>query len=339
MALTYKHQRAFVSRGANICVTKFDNDGSETVTTLEVSDPSGKGILFTPSKLMLHDNEDSLLLLDPNRNDSVFRMDLNRGKVVEEWKSTLHDVVVPTCHIQNREKFSQKTGESSFICANNKDFFRMDPRVSSKSKIVESDIKRYTKQIGFSCLATTGKGQLVLGSNKGELRLFNTASKINQNANTQFPGLGDPLIGVDVTEDGTWLLGTTKTYLIVIPTTIPDESGKTGFEKRMGTHKPIPRKLQLRHEDVARLDIRKVHFTPARFSVDEKTNEHRIVTSTGPYLITWNFTKVKKNVLDDYRVQRMKETVVDEQFVFGNDRSIVVATKNDVKVKTLKDKS
>jgi hypothetical protein len=41
--------------------------------------------------------------------------------------------------------------------------------------------------------------------------------------------------------DGAWIVATTQTYLLVIPTTC--ESGKTGFQQSMGKEKPVPKKL------------------------------------------------------------------------------------------------
>ncbi len=34
---------------------------------------------------MLHEQDTSLLLLHPEKSDKIFRMDLNRGDIVEEW--------------------------------------------------------------------------------------------------------------------------------------------------------------------------------------------------------------------------------------------------------------
>ena len=41
--------------------------------------------------------------------------------------------------------------------------------------------------------------------------------------------------------DGKWIVATTQTYLLLIPTMC--ENGKTGFEHRMGKEKPNPKKL------------------------------------------------------------------------------------------------
>ena len=36
--------------------------------------------------MLLHNQDSDMLLLDPTRKNSVFRMDLEYGKVVDEWK-------------------------------------------------------------------------------------------------------------------------------------------------------------------------------------------------------------------------------------------------------------
>jgi hypothetical protein len=42
-------------------------------------------------QIMLHNQDSDMLVMDPNNKNSVFRMDLERGKIVDEWK--VHDSV------------------------------------------------------------------------------------------------------------------------------------------------------------------------------------------------------------------------------------------------------
>mmetsp|Transcript_38581 Transcript_38581/g.28462 ORF Transcript_38581/g.28462 Transcript_38581/m.28462 type:complete len:82 (+) Transcript_38581:397-642(+) len=75
--------------------------------------------------------------------------------------------------------------------------------------------------------------------------------------------------------------------------------------------KPEPVKLCLQSKDTAKFKITKIDFTPARFNVGENCQEDSIVTSTGPFLITWNFEKVKKGDLKSYKIIKLSEYVVD----------------------------
>ena len=72
-----------------------------------------------------------------------------------------------------------------------------------------------------------------------------------------------------------------------------------------------------------------VSFTPAKFNTGVNEEEKTIVTSTGPYVITWNFRRVK-NGHYDYQIKQYADDVVADNFKFGQDRSIIVALPHDV---------
>lgn len=72
-----------------------------------------------------------------------------------------------------------------------------------------------------------------------------------------------------------------------------------------------------------------VSFTPARFNTGQNEEEKTIVTSTGPYVITWNFRRVK-NGHYEYQIKQYGDDVVANNFKYGQDRSIIVALPNDV---------
>jgi hypothetical protein len=56
--------------------------------------------------------------------------------------------------------------------------------------------------------------------------LFNV---IGKNAKTALPGIGDPIIGIDVTGNGRYVIATCKTYLMLIDVLNP-ENKKLGFD-------------------------------------------------------------------------------------------------------------
>jgi hypothetical protein len=51
--------------------------------------------------------------------------------------------------------------------------------------------------------------------------------------------------------------------------------------------------------------------------------ESAIVTSTGPYVIAWDFAKVKRGFLDKYEIKKYEDEVVQDNFKFGDDNEIV----------------
>jgi len=47
------------------------------------------------------------------------------------------------------------------------------------------------------------------------------------------------------------------------------------------------------------------------------------VTSTGQYVIAWDFAKVKKGQMDKYEIKKYEDLVVQDNFRFGDDKEIV----------------
>ena len=89
LAVGYKHDRSFVVRGSKIGVFKHTpNNNLEFSTNIsKVETPGGK--LFSPDKVMLHSEDQNMILQNRDNPNSLFRMDLEYGKVVDEWK--VHD--------------------------------------------------------------------------------------------------------------------------------------------------------------------------------------------------------------------------------------------------------
>lgn len=208
---------------------------------------------------MLHDQDTKMVLMNPTDPNSLYSMDIERGKIVEEWK--VHDDITVD-NIAPDNKFAQTTLEQTLVGTSHNALFRIDPRVSG-TKMVESQYKQYVSKNKFSGVATTADGKLAVASEKGDIRLFDT---IGKNAKTALPPLGDPILGIDVSANGRWIVATTKTYLLLVDTLIGEGryQGALGFDRSFpATAKPIPRRLQLRSEHVAYMN-HDISFTPAR---------------------------------------------------------------------------
>lgn len=326
LAVGYKFDRSFVVRGDKIGVFKHtDDDRLEFATSINhVQTPQGK--VFAPGRVMLHEQDSAMVLMDPQNQHSLYRMDLEYGKVVEEWK--VHEDV-PVTNILPNTKTAQMTADKTLIGTSRNGIFRIDPRLDGQ-KLVDSQFKLYTSKNDFSAAATDEHGRLAVASNKGDLRLFD---KIGKNAKTALPALGDPILGVDVSADGRWVVATCRTYLLLIDTLINDGryAGSLGFDRAFPADaRPLPRRLQLRPHHVAYMES-EVHFTPAHFNVGSG-GETSIVTSTGNYVVSWSFSAVKKGNPYAYVLKRYQGTVVRDEYTYGSDQSIVVAFENDVQL-------
>lgn len=226
------------------------------------------------------------------------------------------------------------TNEQTFIGLSHNAVFRIDPRLSG-NKLVDSQSKQYavTSKNDFSTVATTEKGYLAVASNKGDIRLFD---RLGIRAKTQIPALGEAIIGLDVSADGKWLLGTCKTYLLLIDAEQKDgkNSGKLGFEASFPKDaKPRPRRLGLNPSHVAQMQLEAkapLNFTPAKFNTGVDAQETSIITSTGPFMITWNLKKVLRGSANPYTIKRYDEEVKADNFRFGSDKNVIVALPNEV---------
>lgn len=113
-------------------------------------------------------------------------------------------------------------------------------------------------------------------------------------------------------------------------------NGKTGFEHRMGKEKPDPIRLVLKTSDMAKHGIKKLSFRPAKFNnftVGGK-DEISIVTSTGDFLVTWNFKRIKLGLRAEYRIVKLLTTPVDNQFQVDHEEKILVTDDKEVGIKT-----
>jgi hypothetical protein len=329
IAVGYKHDRSFVVRGSKIGVFKHTpNNHLEFSTNIsKVETPKGK--LFSPKKVMLHNEDRNLILQKDDDPNSLYRMDLEYGKVVDEWK--IHEDI-PVVTFAPENKFAQMTHEPTFLGISRNALYRVDPRLAG-SKLVDAQLKQYVSKNDFSALATTEKGYIAVASNKGDIRLFD---RLGINAKTHIPALGEPIIGLDVSADGRWVLGTCRTYLLLIDAMQKDgkNEGKLGFEKSFAAEsKPQPRRLALTPEHVAQFAYetgKGVAFTPAKFNTGAGAEETSIITATGPYIIEWSLKKVLSGRKAPYLIKRYTDEVKADDFKYGTDKNVIVALPHEV---------
>lgn len=329
LAVGYKHDRSFVVRGSKIGVFKHTNTNNLEFSTNISKVETPKGALFSPKKVMLHNEDRDMILQHQTDPNKLYRMDLEYGKVVDEWN--VHDDI-PVVTFAPENKFAQMTHEPTFLGVSNNALFRVDPRLAG-TKLVDSQLKQYASKNDFSAMATTEKGYIAVASNKGDVRLFD---RLGINAKTHIPALGEAILGLDVSADGRWILATCSTYILLVDAMqkTGKNEGKLGFEKSFAAaDKPQPRRLALTPEHIAQFAHetgKPVRFTPAKFNAGEGAEETSIITATGPYIIEWNLKKVLKGAKAPYLIKRYAESVKADDFKFGTDKNVIVALPNEV---------
>ena len=88
------------------------------------------------------------------------------------------------------------------------------------------------------------------------------------------------------------ILATTRYYLLLLSTVISGDA-KDGWNKSMTSSAKPPIKLQLSPVDLQKYNVTNLAFTAAHFNTGDNITEEWIITSVGPYIITWNFKRIK----------------------------------------------
>lgn len=321
--------RAFVTRGNNVGVFSTGGDGVDYVATLKnVADK--KGAKIDPLKLVLH-QRDQYLVMKGAKDDVLYQMDVNRGTVVDEWQ-----VGTPAiADFGPNAKYAQLTLEPTMTGIHANGIFRIDPRLPGDKLVADSSYKNYkTKNNKLLVLTTTEQGYTAVGSDNGDIRLFD---QLGKNAKSRLPSLGEPYTGLDVLADGRWLLATCKLFLLLMDLKIgggQKNEGSLGFTKYFDADKkPVPWRLQLRLADavaIARRTRKPVEFTRAQFNAGLGAKESRIVTLAGPFVVSWALKDVLRGRDDIYTIHESGGPVVADLFRFGSNKEVIYTLANEV---------
>ncbi|QOU18623.1 hypothetical protein BRETT_001690 [Brettanomyces bruxellensis] len=332
-----KDDRAFISRGNKLGIFRTDNDDRKLTfsTAIEsISSSRQKNKKINLDRMMLQKGDTTMIIQDTADPNTIYKMDLNRGKVVEDWTMTKDSVGIPVVNFAPNDKYAEMGDEETFLGLSKQSLFRVDPR--TKNKIVDSDFKQYKSKTNFSQIATTDNGYIVASTKGGEIKLYD---ELGRNAKTSLPGLGDDFIGLTTSSDGRFILATCKTYLLLIDVKIKKGKYryKMGFERSFGKDdKPLPKKLTLKPEHLAYLRQvcgNNMSFTKANFNstLQYKTNTpSSIITSIGPFAVTWSMRKVLKNDPEPYTIRRYNDTVMMGDFTVHNAHRMIFTLPDDV---------
>ncbi|EIM82178.1 VID27-domain-containing protein [Stereum hirsutum FP-91666 SS1] len=128
--------------------------------------------------------EGKMLVVNPNDSNSLYSLDLERGKIVEQWKSCDNPSV--SAIAPNNELAQMTAGRvhprHTLVGTSHNSLFRIDPRVS-RNKLVRNSFKQQFLKNKFTGVTTTGSSKLVV-TEKGNIRL---ADVIRKNAKTALP--------------------------------------------------------------------------------------------------------------------------------------------------------
>ncbi|EDO17989.1 hypothetical protein Kpol_1054p36 [Vanderwaltozyma polyspora DSM 70294] len=329
--VAFKSNRYFVVRDDKVGVFKKaeDDDMEMEFVTAITGIKTLHGKRLDPYSPMLYMEDTSLLMQEGSSSNKIFKMDLNRGEIVEEW-STGDKNVVQYCP---SKKFDQTTSEQTFLGLSDKALFRIDPRLNTPNKVVQDQSKEYSTKTNFTSIGTSENGYIALGSASGNIKLYD---RLGIRAKTSIPSLGQEIKHISSSADGRWLLAVCEKSLLLMDLTIKTgkNEGGIGFLKSFPAAENVKTYIltvspehTLYIEDFTKKSL---SFTNAYFNTGIGQKEETIITSTGPFAIIWSIDKVLKNDAVPYHVRRYKSDVVEDNFEFGSASEVVVTLKNDV---------
>ena len=171
LAVGHRHRdKAFVSRGKKVGVFKITEDNYLDYQTTFSSLHNNQSSI---RQMMLHQQDEKMLFLDDASKNSIYSMDIERESIVNEWKTGDGFQVAS---IVPMSRFAQAENEQNFIGIQSGGAFVIDPRVNSKRQTVEKATSgfQYSRATNpsFSTAATTVDGDLIVGSQLGDVRVY-----------------------------------------------------------------------------------------------------------------------------------------------------------------------
>eukprot|EP01116_Phalansterium_solitarium_P009702 TRINITY_DN23967_c0_g1_i1.p1 TRINITY_DN23967_c0_g1~~TRINITY_DN23967_c0_g1_i1.p1 ORF type:complete len:446 (+),score=186.74 TRINITY_DN23967_c0_g1_i1:145-1338(+) len=360
-----RDNRAFVSKGDEIRLhTPTDGGKFTQAYRARLKDDT----TFSPRKISMHDQSRKMLMLTPDKKNMVVFTDTETGKALSQFSLDLmKDVASPIATFVHDKKFGRlsqaDTVKLKVATGHQLVDVEFDPRVkeSEQAAVIQNlddDKKSLTrtelpKKAGaIRDVATTSEGGIVAASADGVVRLYSELGKKKATTElNQYSGV--PILGVDVSSDGHWVLYTTAKYLGLVNVAFKSDKGvhTTGFDTTMGKHKKPVMLIRLSDKDLADMGISEdeVSFGPARFDngpsldVSGTIVEKYVVTSTGNFTVQWNmrhlesdYAHVEKAEADflqkaKAQIYRQSDRVLNQLFDFDSSYAVVTAMESDFK--------
>lgn len=335
LTVAFRGNRSYVVRDNNIGVFKVsDDDDLEFVSAIKDVMTSNKKFV-DPQDPMMYLEDRAMVFSDRENKNTLYKMDIEKNKIVDEWQVGDKSVVQygPT------KKFDQLTGEQTMLCLSKNGVFKIDPRVNGSNKIVQDESKEYATKYNFSSIATTQHGYIAIGSKRGEIRLYD---RLGIRAKTLIPSLGQPIKYLCTSADGKWLLATCDSSLLLMDLQIKSgkNAGEIGFLKSMPVGDNVKTyilKISPEHATHILNQTKKpLCFSRAYFNTGIGEKEDTIVTSNGPFAISWSIPKVVKGDKKPYKLDWYDSPIIENNFEFGNKDNVIVALKDDVSLSKIK---
>lgn len=264
---------------------------------------------------LLQKDEQKMFFVDAKSaklEGALREMDLMTGKIVQTYQPAKDTETFKG--VQYYQKFASES-PNLLSCINSTATFMIDTRLDPSNCVVvedgkdfsDLDYRSFKKGQFFTCHATSRNGYLAVGDQSGSIRLYTGppgARKADGKGHhaklaKTLIEIGNPILHLDITNDGEFVIATTKDRVLVLCTLYVDDKKndtKNGFDGRMGKHKPSPLALLPSPAQVLRLGgANAVNFAKATLEGVEGS-EQWIVAVCGAMICTWSMSRVREAV-------------------------------------------
>ena len=286
-----------------------ENDLSQIKSLIPISNTLGNEINI--KQMNFFKQETNLLILDYNNPNTITQYDLNKNKIVNEWKINHKNQINTICLFK---KFDQKIDSNLIygITSNSMFLFNCD-----EGNIIEE--KKYEMNYHMNSISSGINNEFAISTEKGEIRLYNKIGK----ALNLYSLNGDYIKNIDISNNGNFIVCTCDFQLIVFNTI--GKNKLNSFYKRVSYENRNPViYLKLRDSDIKKYNLNGIKYNNGKFNINNE-NENDIICSIGKLVVIWSFNYGK---YDKYQIFKMNENIISSEYKYGKNQIVITMPKN-----------
>lgn len=175
---------------------------------------------------------------------------------------------------------------SNFLCVSENAVLKFDPK---HKKGGSNALKEYGSNPHFTTVAVREDASYAVGSANGDIRLYD--KRFPGSAASKYAAFGDPVLYLESTKDGKWLLATFADYILLVPT-LTNEGHDLYSPGSWINDRPEPRRLTVKPEHRKFDKTESFKLANAKFDESKAQHEKFIVSGFGEYIIVWSLNNV-----------------------------------------------
>ena len=299
-----------VSENNRISIFQSDeNDLTQIKSLIPISNSLGNEINI--KHMYFFKEETNLLILDYNNPNTITQYDLNKNKLINEWKINHKNKINRLCLYK---KFDQKIDSDLIYGITSNSMFLFN---CNEGNIIEE--KKYEMNYHMNSISSGINNEFAISTEKGEIRLYNKIGK----ALNLYSLNGDYIKNIDISNNGHLIVCTCDYQLIVF--NVIGKNNLNGFYKRVSYENRNPGiYLKLKESDMKKYNLNGIKYNNGKFNINNE-NENDIICSIGKLVVIWCFNYGK---YDKYKIFEMNDNTISSEYKYGKNQIVITMPKN-----------